>query len=143
MSKRKFKIKSFKLYVTNTLHVRVNVHPTLRCAAKHVSQWTSWGKHTRGMCSSAKIYKRGKLTPFIAEINLTKNYCGTEVVFHELQHALFAIKRRLKLHDEKEKNGSVSKDEEKLCLIFGRMTKQMIEKLYKYEIWIKSPEIKN
>lgn len=57
------------------------------------------------------------------------------IVLHELQHALFAVKRRLKLHDEEAKNGNVSEDEETLCHIFGYMAHQMIEKFYKYEIW--------
>lgn len=96
---------------------------------------------TVGLCRSWKVCYFGNNKPdtrLMGDIHLCNGHLGSGVVSHEFTHALFHIKRQLKISMRRGRRGVVSDGEEKLCWMMGWMISQFYTYAWKKKIFNKT-----
>jgi hypothetical protein len=135
----------FRLYATLTLYFNVFIHPTRKamfaanpdmkpnflacCRGKEITSYRTGKARKRGLCGDLHFFRKA---------------VGTEIVSHELMHATLNVARRLKINPmlpggnmtaKGERDNLVDPDEEKACLIHGRMMRRFVDTAYKKGVY--------
>lgn len=122
----------------------VVVRPSLKAVNEDWEKmYANDGKECGGFCSTYhRVYnfdKKGKRTvvPCLGKITLSRTLATPEVISHECAHAAFHYVKRLKLkaqdvcEQKRGKKSTIIGDAQEIyCYALGKMTEQIIVKLY-------------